>query len=363
MEFVLKNPANQVFWIIKQYQASGNYSLSSDDNALLVNNESYRVACMFQPSLSNSLYSSPSVMSNSLSVMPSNTPNKVMSVSVASVGVQTPSLKVSWTRPSDFAEWSDNFSIVIQLFNFQTGLVTEVELSNQNVLEYTFTNLSRMVAYRVNNLFYRNVYGDGIPSDGTSNLVLTTIPDAPVMVNAVEGDGEMTLSWLAPAYDGNSAITGYKVYAQAMGNNLALIATLGNVLEYTATGLSNGLLFFFTVVAINAIGDSASSNSQTGMPYGDCQIPNVSVIAKSMSITINPNGRAIDNVYVIALDANPSHADDPSQFVYQVPANAISTSTSQAFTLSKAFTNFSDDISFWAVIVNNQVSNAFLKSA
>ena len=62
LELVVQNQGNTLsaqdsveFVLNNAYQSSGNYTLSIEDNALLVNNQSYRIAYMFQPSLSNSL--------------------------------------------------------------------------------------------------------------------------------------------------------------------------------------------------------------------------------------------------------------------------------------------------------------------
>ena len=99
----------------------------------------------------------------------------------------------------------------------------------------------------------------------------------------------MTVNWLAPVYNGNSAIVGYNLYRDSVK-----IATFRNVLTCTDNGRNNGT-------------SNMAQNSVSGISYGDCAIFNVSVNAKSMSIAINSNGRAIENIYVIALDANPSH--------------------------------------------------------
>jgi hypothetical protein len=55
VEFVLKRADNQPFWIIKPFEQSGIYLLRRTDNDLLVNNTTYRLACMFQPSQSSSV--------------------------------------------------------------------------------------------------------------------------------------------------------------------------------------------------------------------------------------------------------------------------------------------------------------------
>lgn len=361
VEFVLKKSDNSLFWIIKPYASNGQYNLSADDNALLTNNQSYRVACMFQPAVNNALYDSPSDMSNSMTVTPTNLPNAPGSISVASVGVSSAQIKATWTRPSDFSEWSNNFSIALRLYNFVEDSYALVTLST-DVLEYTFTGLSRDTPYKVY-LKYINQFGNGVEISSNS-ITPTTRPDAPVMADVQEGDTQIILNWSAPVNNGGSAVTAYKLYAQSIGNNPGIVATLGaNVLTYTHTGLTNGTTIGYFVVAVNAIGDSASSNSKGGTPYGDCSVENVVISGKTLSMTFRPNGRAIAKIFVLALDSNPSKDDVPANFFYEVPTGSISGAVTGTFILTKSFSTFSDNISFYCVIANNANSTSYLKFA
>jgi len=71
---------------------------------------------MFQPSATNTRYSSPSPASSSVTATPSNIPNAPQSVTSTTYGTGTLDVLVNWTRPSDFAEWSaGGFSIILGL--------------------------------------------------------------------------------------------------------------------------------------------------------------------------------------------------------------------------------------------------------
>lgn len=122
VEFVLKRDDNVMFWIIKPYASSGLYVLSSSDSSSLVNNVGYRVACMYQPADANARYIAPSVMSYSISAVPSNVPNVPGSATLSSMGGPKLVLYMSWTPPSDFAEWSDSYSMILTLES-STGVV------------------------------------------------------------------------------------------------------------------------------------------------------------------------------------------------------------------------------------------------
>ena len=73
--------------------------------------------------------------------------------------------------------------------------------------------------------------------------------------------------WTAPASDGGSAITGYLVEKSPNGSSSwTTEATLGVVLNHTATGLSNGTIQYFRVSAINTVGTGTASNTLSATP-------------------------------------------------------------------------------------------------
>ena len=92
-------------------------------------------------------------------------------------------------------------------------------------------------------------------------------PSAPQNLSASAGDQNVTLTWEAPALDGNSSITNYRIFrGPSPGTELSL-AEVGNLLTYTDTFLlTNGQTYYYVVTAKNAIGEGPISNEVNATP-------------------------------------------------------------------------------------------------
>lgn len=91
-------------------------------------------------------------------------------------------------------------------------------------------------------------------------------PSPPINLQAVSGDGHANLSWDPPIFDGYSTITNYNVYQAAGVGAETLLATLGNVLEYSDTGLTNGEVYRYRVSATNGEGQGCKSQEVLAAP-------------------------------------------------------------------------------------------------
>src|SRR5262249_22864936 len=100
-----------------------------------------------------------------------------------------------------------------------------------------------------------------------------TAPGAPTLNSATAGNGTMGLAWSAPASDGGSAITGYKVYRSTSSGAETLLTTVGSVTSWTDSGVSNGTTYFYQVSALNAAGEASLSGDNSGTPTSPAPPP------------------------------------------------------------------------------------------
>ena len=113
-----------------------------------------------------------------------------------------------------------------------------------------------------------------------TNVVVSQLgaPNAPSLQSAVAGVGNnalVTLNW-SPAASG-AAAQGYLVYYGTASASYGIPLAVGNVTNYTVTGLSNGVTAYFAVVATSAQGYSLPSNELNATPVAPGQIQNLLV--------------------------------------------------------------------------------------
>src|SRR3989454_145571 len=119
-------------------------------------------------------------------------------------------------------------------------------------------------------------------------------PTRPLALQSSAGDAAVTISWLAPASDGGSAITGYKVYRGTIAGGESLLVTLGDVRTYFDSGLINGRTYYYQVGAMNANGDGILSNEVSATPPQVVGIPWVSQFGAVASANDFVRGLAVD---------------------------------------------------------------------
>ncbi|UCE37929.1 MAG: fibronectin type III domain-containing protein [Thermoplasmata archaeon] len=110
------------------------------------------------------------------------------------------------------------------------------------------------------------VYYDGNNGDLKYAKGIHTPPDKPKNLIATPSNSEITISWEAPDSDGGSSITGYKIYRGNTSDGEKYLTTVGNILTYTDTSLTNGQTYWYKVSAVNSIGEGPLSNEASASP-------------------------------------------------------------------------------------------------
>src|SRR2546426_932858 len=129
---------------------------------------------------------------------------------------------------------------------------------------YSDTGLTHTTTYtyRVSAI---NSIGTGSPSSTASATTLAVAPSSPTGLAATAvASSQISLSWTAPADNGGSAVTGYKIERTTDGGTTwsILVANTGSTATtYSDTGLAHTTTYTYRVSAINSVGTGSASNS------------------------------------------------------------------------------------------------------
>lgn len=109
------------------------------------------------------------------------------------------------------------------------------------------------------------------PSSATVSIAGVPIPAAPwppwrVVANPIESAAG--LSWNYPYNDGNSPVTDYLILPYIGANPQPIIDTGGPQTSFLVSGLTDGTVIAFAVMAVNAIGSSAWSALSSWVTIG-----------------------------------------------------------------------------------------------
>ena len=153
-----------------------------------------------------------------------------------------------------------------------------------------------------------------------------TPPTAPTGVVATAGNASAQVAWSVPASNGGLPVTSYTVTALLNG-----LTSVGNVTVAAPatglnfTGLANGSLYNFVVVATNAAGNSAPSLPSNAVTPS---VPDVQDIAISMSSPSSINAGSFVTFTMAISNAGPGDAPNVT-LADSLPAPLISFTTTQ----------------------------------
>ena len=150
---------------------------------------------------------------------------------------------VSWSGSPSFFLPETQYTVTVTLaaqqgFTFTGGLATAT-INGQNATVSNNTGANVTLSYE-------------FPATAAAEA-----PGAPQSFTATAGNGQVTLSWSAPANNGGSAITKYEVSS----DDGATWTDASSGAGHTFTGLTNGTAYTFKVRAVNSVGEGAEATA------------------------------------------------------------------------------------------------------
>jgi hypothetical protein len=148
-----------------------------------------------------------------------------------------------------------------QTVNFDVSLLEQYEEGVETTTEFSLRSTYSFDPGAIANYVALGEVGGG--DEPVPPPPAPTVPDAPTGVSAIMPTaGQATVTFTPPTSDGGSAITGYTVTSSPEG-----ITATGGASPIIVTGLGNGITYTFTVVATNAVGDSAASSASNSVSF------------------------------------------------------------------------------------------------
>jgi fibronectin type 3 domain-containing protein len=110
-----------------------------------------------------------------------------------------------------------------------------------------------------------NTVGEGIRS-GEKNSTPLGVPDVPRGFHVSISSGHVRLDWLMPANNGGSSITSYSICRGTTPGAESSYTTVGNITSFIDTSVTLGISYYYTICAVNGIGEGQASGETSITP-------------------------------------------------------------------------------------------------
>lgn len=235
----------------------------------LTNGTSYKFRVVAANAAGNGSYSTASSAAT-----PFTTPGAPTSISTTNGDSQ---VALSWSAPA--SNGGDALSDYTVQYSSNSGSTwTTFSDSVSTSTSVTVTGLTNGTAYTFRVAAVNNA-GTGTYSTASASATPRTSPDAPSGVTATAGNGQVSLVWTVPVFNGGVAITDYAIeYSQDASSWTSFSDGTSTSRAATVTGLTNGVAYYFRVYAVNSVGTSSASAPSS--PVTPLTVPTAPIISQ-----------------------------------------------------------------------------------
>ena len=186
------------------------------------------------------------------------------------------SAKVWWSPPADDGGAAISGYVVTP---YKAGVAQPARSFSSTKLFQRITGLTNNAPYTFT-VAAANANGIGLPSAAMPAITVgfRRAPTAPTALSTVPGDGQVVLTWAAPSSSGSASVTRYLVTPYLDGAAAPFRAYDAGTTTQIVTGLTNGSIYRFTVIAESAAGKSPPSAMSGPVTVGTLP-PNTAPVA------------------------------------------------------------------------------------
>ena len=259
---------------------------------------------------------------------------------------------VGETLTAETAAINDDDGLSNVVYSYQ-WLADDTEIAGATDPTYTLVDADAGLTIKVKVSFFDDKNNPETLTSAATTAVLANVPDAPEHLNvSLHDTGALDVSWEAPARDGGSAVTGYRVQWKETAGNWDIPADVSEETvtgtTHTITGLTDGVEYAVRIIAANDVGEGPPSDEATGTPrettppelstatvdgatltltYDEDLDENSESSSDAFSVTVGGTGRAVDGTAVegdtVTLTlASAVTAEETVTVSYAVPTDA-----------------------------------------
>jgi len=179
-------------------------------------------------------------------------------------------IALSWSAPTtDGGASISSYRVEI---SSDGGTSWQIVASAVSVRNFLVVGLTNGTPYRFR-VTATNAIGAGASATSSVAATPVTTSSAPTNVVAVSGNGQVSLTWVAPVSNGGASITSYLVELSRDGGRTWQNGPTSATTSATVTGLTNGVAYVFRTRAINVAGTGAASVWTTAAPVAPPTVP------------------------------------------------------------------------------------------